>query len=131
MPSDSEMLEMDARIHVEVMGLNPSRQVRARGSDKMVTVWGGHADDGQYDERVLLAQFGAPPAYTRDIAAAWDVASAVTTKGRRFELSMNCDGCYAKVSGFDYEFTSGDRPLTAPLAICKAALACIKEKNDV
>lgn len=67
------------------------------------------------------------PRYSTDIAAAWLVVEEMERRGWWFHLHPNDDGIY---SMYFHKYQEGKLPTgygeTAPLAICRAALAVIE-----
>jgi hypothetical protein len=71
-------------------------------------------------------RYGAtPPSYSSDIAAAWQVVEHMRTRGWRFEIHELWEGWRAifvlRATYAEYQ----ERAESAPLAICRAALAAI------
>lgn len=115
--TESELRDLDARVHREVFGLECSHFTPTGGE------YGSHLN-GWYTTPLKFAHIPASvPQYTTDIAAAWRVVEKLS-EGNLFIVSVfRCPttqpvGYAARFGGHAVV----GQP-TAPLAICLAALA--------
>jgi hypothetical protein len=119
--------ELDALVAERVMGWKWC-DVRLRGSTNTVRVLlpprdGYWRQDGAHDERDFAR--AAPPFYSTEIRAAWEVVEALNERGFGVEVFR-----YGKAEGLEREWfvSIGDTEAdadTAPLAICRAALKAL------
>lgn len=115
---------MDAWVSEHVMRLAP-RQVRVCGGTETVAVWGAPAlTDGVWFRDDLLA-YGAPPRYSADIAAAWEVVEQVRRCRRMCCVTACRDGAWECMVGDTANDHRHGTAGTAPLAICRAALLAV------
>jgi len=115
MTTETDTREIDRQIALEVMGFDPVLLV-----DEPTEI------DTRIG-RVLVAPFDA---YSTDIAAAWQVVERMRELGWwRFELTTSPEIAVAYFSEGAFVSGTGRSALTAPLAICKAALEATKEQS--
>lgn len=129
--------ELDALIAEKVMGLEV---IKSGAECSMFTPGARWVPGGEYYELpVLLAvESGTDPAdvndpylaaYTTDIAAAWRVVEKLRAQG--VYLDVRSESAAYGVSGFDRsknQIIASHRTPTAPLAICRAALAAVESE---
>ena len=128
--SEADLRELDARVHREVMG-RPCRFVAAEpmvaGPDPDAPLgWSTNCGGAVFtaDREWLVDDWYDPdanrevPRYSTDIAAAWEVVGWLRERFGQFQLVAGVEWhCWAEHMD---PWGSGD---TAPLAICRAALA--------
>jgi hypothetical protein len=121
-----ELLTLDAEIALRLMG-HTRRAVRVRGSDETIEIITDNDfySDGQYTRAELLNV--RPRPYSTVIEWAWDVVEKMRQEGWKFCIADGDEEpfqCY-----FSRPLDDGgvaepeDEAETAPLAICRAALA--------
>jgi|SRR6185503_6855714 len=118
--------ELDVLVAERVMGLDVYRH--DGGDDLVFTEDRDWADAGE----PLIDTGGNPrkvPRYSTDIAAAFQVVEAILKRFRRFEIHALPD-CYAVqvedgTDDINSYYVANVEAETAPLAICRAALAAL------
>lgn len=106
--------ELDALVAEKVMGLD----VRASDCD------GDDGCDGYFPGR--SPEHGGPPAYSTDIAAAWEVVEKLHDRGAVLRLDAGPGG--STLAAFEivgHPGSCGSSGTTAPLAIVLAALLAV------
>jgi hypothetical protein len=120
-PSPSAGREMDERI-AEVMGGDISRGVAHHDSAKMA--WAVYRGPGE------IVGGGIPP-FSADIAAAWTMVEALRERGVFIDVETTSEryrACAGREGGDNEDIwvlTDWFSADTAPLAICRAALAAL------
>jgi hypothetical protein len=87
---------------------------------------GGTTPMGRSSKNVLSLVLEEVPHYSTDIAAAWQVVEHLFTRGLRLSLNaFGGDPWWAEFADEGYEHGAQAPADTAPLAICRAALAAV------
>ncbi len=119
--------ELDALVAEKVMGC---RVVHCRDGTYKLRV------PGSYDRVDFVTAEGARsacPKYSTDIAAAWEVMEKMAKEGYKPCVGMN-GHCWDATMRVDIATTTEDEWMsanTAPLAICRAALAAVESKVTI
>lgn len=120
--------ELDALIAEKVMGRCPHRETRR------YCIEDGNSVDSGY-ECVACGKdvYGSErcPAFSTDMTAAWPLVEKLRADGMEVDLLSepgNVDGWAVKTNRPDEEFCQIVTAPTAPLAICRAALATVESE---
>ena len=119
--------EMDARVAVEVMGWrNVRRRIRLVPPGWRLWDWIIVGNDGTGTRSV--------PPFSANLAAAWKVVAEMERRGFFVALDnrgwRETDGYWCEFASADYEEGGRATAPTAPLAICRAALAALDAERE-
>lgn len=131
--------ELDARVAVEVIGwgrqseswydeegVEGTRFISPSGEETTCFGWGADCTYDDLDDTYL-------PRYSEDIAAAWQVVEKFKERG--WDIGWHTHAKHGTgwfvTDGREYDFytLSGDACESAPLAICRAAIAALQSKG--